>query len=123
MSKTFVYRDGKMTDKRTVPPSVRRFGRAPAVIMDVKDYRSTVTDEVISGRVQHREHLKEHGMAEVGDEMPEWMKTHNEVMREAEATGRAPEQVNPTVKPKDEVPFSFEDISEADLDALDAQEG
>lgn len=117
--RTLVFINGELVDKRTAPPRIQKFDRAPVIIADLKEYRSTVTDEMISGRVAHREHLREHGMREMGDEMPEWMKTHQEVMREAKATNRTPEQINPTKKPVDEVPFSFEDISEKELDALD----
>jgi len=121
VGKTLVWQNGKLLDKHDAVPRIRRFGRAPAVIMDAADYRSTITNENISGRVAHRRHLKEHDMVEIGDNRPAWMDTHLEVMAEAKATGKTAEQVNPTVKPKDEVPFSFEELSDRDLDALDAE--
>lgn len=41
---------------------------APYVLGDISPYRSTQTGETISGRAQHREHLKRHGLIEVGNE-------------------------------------------------------
>jgi len=43
---------------------------APMLMKDVEPYRSVVTGEVIGGRRQHREHLKQHNCIEVGNEMP-----------------------------------------------------
>jgi hypothetical protein len=42
--------------------------KTPYVVRDISDYRSVVTGEVITGRAQHREHLKMHGCIEVGNE-------------------------------------------------------
>ena len=50
--------DGAMTAKLN----------APFVHEDIKPYRSQVTGEMISSRVRHRNHLKEHGCTEVGNE-------------------------------------------------------
>lgn len=41
---------------------------APMVISDIQPYRSMATGEMIGGRAQHREHLKKHGLIEVGNE-------------------------------------------------------
>lgn len=41
---------------------------APMVIADIQPYRSMATGEMIGGRAQHREHLKKHGLVEVGNE-------------------------------------------------------
>lgn len=41
---------------------------APAVFRDVDPYRSIVTQEVIGGRRQHRDHLKRHDLVELGNE-------------------------------------------------------
>lgn len=38
------------------------------VIPDIAPYRSVVTGERIRGRAHHREHLREHGLHEVGNE-------------------------------------------------------
>jgi hypothetical protein len=42
----------------------------PGVVPDVGEYRSMITGETISGRAQHRDHLKRHGCEEVGNEKP-----------------------------------------------------
>ena len=42
----------------------------PAMIApDIAPYQSIVTGETITGRKAHREHLQQHGMQEVGDQM------------------------------------------------------
>lgn len=49
----------------------RKMGRrvtAPMVIADIQPYRSMATGEYVQGRRQHRDHLKRHGLIEVGNE-------------------------------------------------------
>lgn len=41
---------------------------APMVMGDIEPYRSMVTGEIINSRSRHREHLKDHGCIEVGNE-------------------------------------------------------
>lgn len=41
---------------------------APMVVNDIQPYRSMVTGEIINSRSRHREHLKDHGCIEVGNE-------------------------------------------------------
>lgn len=41
---------------------------APFIVGDIAPYRSMITGEVIPGRRQHREHLRQHGCIEVGNE-------------------------------------------------------
>lgn len=41
---------------------------APMVSTDIPPYRSMVTGEMITSRSQHRAHLKQHGVIEVGNE-------------------------------------------------------
>lgn len=41
---------------------------APMVTVDIGEYRSIVTGEQINGRRQHKEHLKKHGLHEIGNE-------------------------------------------------------
>ncbi len=43
---------------------------APHVIPDIQPYRSMATGQYIEGRRQHRDHLKQHGLIEVGNETP-----------------------------------------------------
>ena len=40
----------------------------PMIVDDIKPYRSMITGEMITSRSQHREHLKQHGCAEVGND-------------------------------------------------------
>jgi hypothetical protein len=41
---------------------------APMVISDIAPYRSMRTGEIITNRAQHREHLRQYGLVEVGNE-------------------------------------------------------
>ena len=43
---------------------------APMVINDIKPYKSMIDGTVIKSRSHHREHLKQHGCIEVGNEIP-----------------------------------------------------
>jgi hypothetical protein len=43
---------------------------APRVMGDIQPYRSMATGEMIDGRAAHRNHLKTHGLVEVGNEQP-----------------------------------------------------
>lgn len=45
-------------------------GRGPMIMTDISPYRSAVTNEVIGGRRQHRDHLRKHDLVEVGNERP-----------------------------------------------------
>lgn len=58
--------------KRNAPKccgEVRRYFTAPSMIMgDIAPYKSMQTGEYIGGRAQHRAHLKQHGLIEVGNE-------------------------------------------------------
>ncbi len=38
------------------------------VMGDIQPYKSMITGEMIQGRRQHREHLRQHGVIEVGNE-------------------------------------------------------
>lgn len=40
----------------------------PFVCGDIEPYQSMVTGEMITGRAQHREHLRQHRLIEVGNE-------------------------------------------------------
>lgn len=48
-------------------PMTRRIV-APMVAVDIQPYRSMVTGEMIMSRSQHRAHLKQHGVIEIGNE-------------------------------------------------------
>lgn len=47
---------------------VERLICAPLVMNDIAPYKSMVTGEIINSRSRHREHLKDHGCIEVGNE-------------------------------------------------------
>lgn len=40
---------------------------APYVVPDIQPYRSMVDGSIVGGRRQHREHLRAHGVVEVGN--------------------------------------------------------
>jgi hypothetical protein len=42
---------------------------APMIMGDIKPYKSMVTGEEITSRSKHREHLRQHGMVEIGNEL------------------------------------------------------
>ena len=41
---------------------------APMVMNDIQPYRSMQNGEIINSRSQHRNHLKQHGLIEIGNE-------------------------------------------------------
>lgn len=53
---------------------------APMVISELQPYKSMVTGEMINGRANHRAHLKQHSLVEIGNEQPkqrEYRGDHN----------------------------------------------
>lgn len=48
--------------------TMRRKITAPYVSVDIQPYKSMISGEMITSRSQHREHLKQHGMIEIGNE-------------------------------------------------------
>jgi hypothetical protein len=80
---TYVMRNGSLVDKTTGEPMVseeerrafnRRLARgedvAPQVAPDIQPYKSMITGERIRSRSHHRQHLRDHGCIEVGNEPP-----------------------------------------------------
>lgn len=65
MRRTWVQVNGRMYEKGTEPQPVR----GPYVVGDIQPYKSMVTGEMIEGRAQHRAHLAQHGLIEVGNEV------------------------------------------------------
>ena len=67
MRKRYIY-DSKgnavEVSENWTPPAAPRVEIMP----DIKPYKSMVTGEVISSRSKHRQHLKDHGMIEVGND-------------------------------------------------------
>lgn len=64
MRKTFVYRNGELVEKGSVEDTDSKL----IVMPDIQPYQSMVTGELITSRSRHREHLKQHGMIEVGND-------------------------------------------------------
>lgn len=48
---------------------VRPESAAPYILGDIQPYKSMQTGEMIGGRRQHREHLKQHRLIEIGNEV------------------------------------------------------
>lgn len=77
----FIYRPGHpeasehgfvAADRLSAGPSpVRSDMPAPTVIRDIEPYKSMVDGTMITSRSRHRDHLKAHGMVELGNEMPQ----------------------------------------------------
>lgn len=67
-----VYR--KLSDIDDLPDccgeKMHRCLSSPAFMMDMQPYRSMATGEMITSRSRHKSHMKEHGLIEVGDQMP-----------------------------------------------------
>jgi hypothetical protein len=59
---------GKSVPKCCNEKMQRYISSGAYVIGDIQPYRSMQTGEVIGGRKQHRDHLKQHGLIEVGNE-------------------------------------------------------
>lgn len=52
----------------------RREVSAPMVMPDIQPYKSMQTGEMITSRSQHRAHLKQHGLIEIGNEINHHLK-------------------------------------------------
>lgn len=66
-----IYRSIRNMDKdlpHCCGEQMRRKVVAPMVAADIHPYKSMVTGEMITSRSQHRAHLKQHGLIEVGNE-------------------------------------------------------
>lgn len=68
MRKRFVQIDGELVEVTRDYVQVRNAESAHNIIGDIDPYQSMVTGETIGGRRQHREHLRQHGMVEIGNE-------------------------------------------------------
>jgi hypothetical protein len=68
MRSRFVFRNGEFVELDLDAPLPPRVG--PYIMSDIKPYRSILTREPITSRSAHREHLRQHGVIEVGNEMP-----------------------------------------------------
>ena len=64
MRKVYVWRDGNIVPKGPqAAPAART-----QIIGDIEPYRSIATGEMINSRQQHRQHLRDHNLVEIGNE-------------------------------------------------------
>ena len=63
MRKSYVQIDGILYEKGTEPRA-----QGPMVMPDIAPYRSMIDGSIIKSRSRHREHLRAHGMQEVGND-------------------------------------------------------
>lgn len=73
MRRKYLWRGGRWAELDLDAPRPKPV--APMIMRDVEPYRSVITQEVIGGRRQHREHLRQHNCIEVGNEMPRMAQT------------------------------------------------
>jgi hypothetical protein len=69
MRRRYVMRNGELVPWE--PPAIsaaRSDLPAPRLLTDIEPYRSMRTGELITGRAQHREHLRRYDLTEVGNE-------------------------------------------------------
>lgn len=65
---SWVYRDGKLVEKTA---DVSRGTPGLQIVPDIQPYKSMITGERIRSRSHHRDHLRDHGCIEVGNEKPQ----------------------------------------------------
>lgn len=68
MRKRYVQIDGELVEVAKDFVQVREAAASHNVIADIAPYQSMQTGEMIGGRRQHREHLRQHGLVEIGNE-------------------------------------------------------
>jgi hypothetical protein len=64
MKRSYVQINGTLYERGHEP-----IAEGPMIVDDIAPYRSQVTGEMITSRSQHREHLRQHGCVEIGDQM------------------------------------------------------
>jgi hypothetical protein len=62
------YEDGELVYWRDEKPSDGLDGIRQHVMKDIQPYKSMLTGEEITSRSRHREHLRDHGCVEVGND-------------------------------------------------------
>lgn len=65
MRKSYVQIDGQLYEKGS---DEHMDALAPLIMPDIAEYTSMITGERITSRSRHREHLREHGMVELGND-------------------------------------------------------
>lgn len=66
----YIWRNGKMVEKGVEAPDVGEIKRIN-IMPDIQPYQSMVDGTRIKSRSDHRDHLRAHGMIEVGNEKHE----------------------------------------------------
>ena len=67
MRTTYVIRNGELVEKHKANDEVH----APMIMGDITPYKSMIDGSMIQSRSRHREHLRENGCIEVGNESME----------------------------------------------------
>jgi len=84
MKKTYIYVNGELVEKGL---KEHHESLGPMVMPDISPYKSMIDGSMITSRSVHRDHLREHGCIEVGNErmetkLPPPIDTRREVMRQ-----------------------------------------
>ena len=83
MKKTYIYVNGELVEKHS---KEHYDSLGPMVMPDIAPYKSMIDGSMIMSRSVHRDHLRQHGCIEVGNEKmesrpPPPIDTRKEVMR------------------------------------------
>ena len=65
MRKSWVQVNGELIPKESY---VQEYNPQTMIMPDIKPYKSIITGEEITSRSKHRQHLKQHGCFEIGNE-------------------------------------------------------
>lgn len=71
---------------------MQRLITAPYIAPDIQPYRSMITGEMITSRSRHRDHLRQHGCIEIGNET-EYLKPKAEIDLPAESKAKRKEEI------------------------------
>jgi len=82
MKKTYIYVNGELVEKGS-----KEHYDSFMVMPDIQPYKSMIDGSMITSRSVHRDHLRQHGCIEVGNEkmetkLPPPIDTRKEVMRQ-----------------------------------------
>lgn len=61
---------------------------APMVMSDMAEYRSPIDNSIVHSRSMHRDHMRQHGVIEMGNEYPKGSRPAVEMPRVAETLRR-----------------------------------
>lgn len=67
--------EGEQADKAWAEKQNMTFREAPRIMSDIGGYVSQVDGSWIESRSKHRDHLKRHGMIELGNDLPKQQKS------------------------------------------------